>query len=386
MTIDACDPCLRRTHLVGALGARIDRVARGRAAQGALLALPDDELLKALRATQDAEVHRAREAFTPDAARAQIEEAGLGAVCCHARGYPSQLLDLEDAPAVLHVAGDAGALSRIAREDGTADAIAVVGARQATPYGLDVAHALGHGLAKAGMTVVSGMALGIDSAAHAGALAGGGPTVAVLASGADVPYPPSKAGLYGRIRAHGCVVSELPPGTDVRRWGFPARNRIIAALGAATVVVEARERSGSLITSEIAADLGRPVGAVPGAVTSQRSVGSNALLHDGAAMVRDARDALDLAAAPPQPIRRVARRPAPPRAAAPAPEPGPALPDDPALRRALDAVEGGADTPDRLADALGTDIGSAVVVLTRLELQGWLGRRADGSSRRRVRP
>jgi DNA processing protein len=149
--------------------------------------------------------------------------------------------------------------------------------------------------------------------------------------------------------------------------------------------VEAEERSGSLITADIAADLGRPVGAVPGSVLSPRSVGTNALLHDGAAVVRDARDALDLAAQPPpaaRPVRRAAWTR--PRPAAPSPPAAARPPLDRALRRALDALDGGADSPDRLARALDGDIAAATVALTRLELEGILRRERDGTYARRA--
>ena len=375
--IDACELCLRRTHLVGMLATRIERTGRGRAALGGLLALPDDDLVSGLGARHDRALHIARERFEAARAREEMARHRLTAVCRHAAGYPAPLLDLDDAPAMLHVAGDASALGPLRGDDRDVPAVAVVGARRATDYGLDTAFALGRGLAASGITVVSGMALGIDSAAHEGALAGEGQTVAVLASGAERPYPAGKRALYRRILRHGCAVSELPPGTPVLRWAFPARNRIIAALAAATVVVEARERSGSLITAEIAADLGRHIGAVPGPVTGPRSAGTNALLHDGAAVVRDAGDALDLAAGPGAPLRR---RPAPPapRLAPRAPA-APPVPGDPALRRALDTVECGADSPERLARALGVDVSSASVALTQLELGGFLRRRHDGS-------
>ena len=177
--------------------------------------------------------------------------------------------------------------------DDGARAVAVVGTRRASAEGLEVARELGRGLAAAGITVVSGMALGVDSAAHAGALEAGGPTVAVLAGGADRASPASKRALHRELVARHCVLSELPPGFAPHRWCFPARNRTIAALAAATVVVEAAERSGSLITAEVAADLGREVAAVPGSPLAWRSAGTNALLRDGATLVRDARDVLD---------------------------------------------------------------------------------------------
>jgi DNA processing protein len=389
-TIDACDPCLRRTHLLGELAQRIEQAGRGRATFGGLLALGDDDLIAAMRADGDRNLHRARERFDPDAERTRCAADRLTVLCRHSPGYPARLLDLPDPPAMLHVAGDPATLDVLHASDRDVPAIAVVGARRATPYALDVAKTLGSDLAAAGVTVVSGMALGVDSAAHEGALAGGGPTIAVLGGGADRIYPSSKHRLYWRIRAHGCAVAELPRGSKAMRWTFPARNRLIAALVAAVVVVEARERSGSLITADLAADLGRPVGAVPGPVTASRSEGTNALLHDGAAVIRGARDALDLMAALPAPARRreravrdVLRVAEPPR---PSPPPVRAEPPlEPALREMLAAVDDGADSPDRLAQVLDGDVAAATIALTRLELAGVLRRERDGSYSRRAR-
>jgi DNA processing protein len=239
--VDACDACLRRTELIDLLAPRIERAGRGRAAYGRLLALPDDDLISAMGADSDHNLHVARAGFAPDAARQRCVDKALSAICRHADGYPAQLLELDDPPAVLHVAGDLSALDGVCGRHGDVPAIAVVGARRATPYALDVAWTLGRDLAVAGVTVVSGMALGVDSAAHQGALEGAGPTIAVLAGGADVAYPASKRALHRRIRAQGCAVSELPPGAGVMRWSFPARNRLIAALAAAVIVVEGRE-------------------------------------------------------------------------------------------------------------------------------------------------
>ena len=187
----------------------------------------------------------------------------------------------------MHVAGRAEALE-------TEPAVAIVGARRGTAYGLEVARGFGGALTAAGVSVVSGLAIGVDSAAHVGALERpGAAPVAVLAGGADVPYPASKRRLHAAVAARGCVVSELPPGFNAYRWCFVARNRLIAGLADLTVVVEATERSGSLTTADFAEQLGRPVGAVPGPVTSRFSSGTNLLLAAGAAVVRDARDVLD---------------------------------------------------------------------------------------------
>ena len=295
--------------------------------------------------------------------RTAAERAGVAAVCRHDEAYPTRLHDLDDPPAALFVAGASAALGTLVGgglDDGPR-AVAVVGTRRASPDGHEVARALGRGLAAAGVTVVSGMALGVDSAAHAGALEVGGPTLAVLAGGADVPYPRSKRALYARIGADGCVVSELPPGFKPFRWCFPARNRIIAALSHMTIVVEAAERSGSLITAEIAADLGREVGAVPGAVTACGTRGTNALLRDGATVIRDARDGLDA-------VMGLGY-------GGSSPPPDPAL--QPRLQSILGAVSRGRDT---LAALAGTpdQVQATLVALTELELLGHLRRVAGG--------
>ena len=169
-------------------------------------------------------------------------------------------------PALLFAIGDLGLLDTLRVEP----AVAIVGARRASPYGLEMSYALGRGLGAAGVTVVSGLALGIDAAAHRGCLDAGGRPIAVLAGGPDIPYPRTHARLHERIRARGLVVAELPPGQRPHRWGFPARNRIMAGLAATTVVVEAAAESGSMITATLAEQLGRTVAAVPGRATSPR--------------------------------------------------------------------------------------------------------------------
>ncbi len=286
--VGACDACLRRTRLLELLAPHVER-ARHERRLGQLLALTEADLLAAIAGKRRRWFEAALQEFDSGAARQAAGRAGLTTVCRHDSAYPVELAVTDDAPAVLHVAGDPEVLPAPDEV-----AVAIVGARRATPYGLEVARALGRGLAAARVTVVSGMALGIDAAAHTGALEVGGPTIAVLAGGADRPYPRSRTGLYRRIvGGGGCAVSEMPPGFMPFKWGFPARNRIIAGLAAATIVVEAAGRSGSLITAEIAQDLGRVVAAVPGPVTSSMSAGTNALLRDGAELVRDAQDALD---------------------------------------------------------------------------------------------
>jgi len=346
----ACDGCLRRTRLLELVAGGIEIARHQRRPIRDVLALPDDALARAAAGDRAPEVLAQLEAFAPAQLRSAAATAGLTAVCRHAAGYPAQLQDDRSAAAVLFVRA-AGGLDRLAALVGdAAPAVAIVGTRRASAEGLEVARALGRGLAAAGVTVVSGMALGIDSAAHAGALEAGGATVAVLAGGADVPYPQTKRRLYERITQAGAIVSETPPGFRAFRWCFPARNRTIAALAQATLVVEAAERSGSLITAELALDLGRDVGAVPGPVMSWRSRGTNALLRDGATLIRDARDALDLA---------LGIETADARAAAARERPVAAPADlEPGLRTLLAAVADGRDT----VDALATDAGDAARV------------------------
>jgi DNA processing protein len=188
--------------------------------------------------------------------------------------YPSRLAEIPDAPATLHVRG--------ALVDADALAVAIVGSRRATPYGVEVAETLAADLAARGVTVVSGLARGIDSAAHRGALRVGGRTLAVLGSGVDVIYPPENRRLAGEIAERGALLSQFAPGTPPLPQNFPTRNQVIAALSLAVVVVEAAEKSGSLITARLAAELGREVLAVPGRITAPESRGANRLIQDGA--------------------------------------------------------------------------------------------------------
>jgi DNA processing protein len=280
-------------------------------------------------------------------------------------GYPSSLLDLDDipdrddAPQTLYGVGRREAVAGLDKRE----AVTVVGARRSSSYGRAVAEDLCELLAAAGITVISGMAYGIDAAAHRGALAGGGTTIAVLAGGPDYVYPPSARRLYRRILASGgAAISELEPGVRPARWGFPARNRLMAALSATTVVVEAAERSGSRITATDANKLNRDVGAVPGPVTSRLSAGPHALISDGAKIIRDAQDVLDLLLG--VGATSVGRS-------------GPRL--EPELAPALGAVEAGAGTCDAVTKATGAVPHDAAVALARLELLGYV--RVDGSGR-----
>ena len=358
--MSACDDCLRRTALVARLAAHVERARHERRRVGELLALSDEDLLDAVAGDRRAAIAAAHAAFDPAAARRRLVDMSIDALCRHHDRYPPRMLEAADAPAVLHVAGDVERLTVLAEPD--APAVAVVGARRAGAEGLEVARGLGRGLAAAGVTVVSGMALGIDSAAHAGALEVGGPTITVLAGGADVAYPASKRALHRDIVLTQAAVSELPPGVKPFRWCFPARNRTIAGLAILTIVVEAAARSGALITAELAQQLGRAVGAVPGSVIAPRCAGSNALLRDGALVIRDAQDALDEVLG-----------------VGVATAPRGRCPDElaPALRGLLRRVENGEDTVSALA-ASPAQAQRALVDLGELELLGFVRRGPGG--------
>jgi DNA processing protein len=360
VTAEACPECLARTWLIARLAGAIEIARHEKRRLREILALPEEKLIAALGGTRAGAIADELERLDVDALREAVAHSDLDAVCRHDPSYPARLGDLDDAPAVLFVAGGAPRLADLVGGDLEQGprAVAVVGTRRASPDGLEVARGLGRGLGAAGVTVVSGMALGVDSAAHAGALESSGRTVAVLAGGADVPYPPSKARLHRFIAECGCVVGELPPGFVALRWCFPARNRIIAALGHMTIVVEAARRSGSLITAEIATDLGREVGAVPGPVTAWRAAGTNALLRDGATLIRDAADALDAAVGVDRHEVTL-------------------LHVEPRLRDLLGAVADGRDTLAALTRAP-ADVAPTLAALTELELLGHLRRVAGG--------
>jgi DNA processing protein len=199
------------------------------------------------------------------------------------QGYPELLQHLSDPPIGLFVHGRVPA----------GKAVAIVGSRRATSYGRQVARMLGEEMGRAGVTVVSGMAVGIDTAAHEGALNVTGPTVAVWGTGPDQVYPQENRRLADRIVDHGALVTEYPPGTPPRRYHFPQRNRIISGLAQAVVIVEAAARSGALITARLALEEGREVLAVPGSIFSELSLGPNALLRMGARPLLTAKDLLD---------------------------------------------------------------------------------------------
>ncbi|MGE3513479.1 MAG: DNA-processing protein DprA [Vicinamibacterales bacterium] len=320
---------------------------------------PPDSLIAALApGTSEA---RATLARLPGAARAVLERAdrtGIGLVVWGDADFPPALSAIDDPPPVLWFRGDRDALRL--------PAVALVGSRAGSPCAVAVAEQLAAELAAHQVVIVSGLARGVDSAAHRGALQSGGPTMAVLGSGVDVVYPPEHRRLAATIaRTPACaVVSELAPGTRPLRWFFPLRNRIISGLSQAVVVVEAGEKSGSLITARTALDQGREVLAVPGAVLGGRNRGGHALIRDGAKIVECADDILEELRLP---ERFTPARPgAPVRAAGDRHDPVLAVlaPGEP---RDLDAIAAESGLPaDRLLPRL-----------FELELQGHL-RRAGG--------
>jgi DNA processing protein len=234
-----------------------------------------------------ARFRRFAEAFDGSAYRSELARDGLRFVCRSAPGFPRALAAVFDPPIGLFVRGGAP-LELLDRPS-----VAVVGARACSAYGAQTARMLGRELAQAGLVVVSGLARGIDAEAHRGALEAGVATVAVLGCGIDRDYPAAHRQLARAIVRDGLVVSEYAPGVEPAPWRFPARNRIIAGLAAATVVVEARERSGALITADLALEEGREVFTVPGEITSALSKGTNALLRLGATACTCSADVLE---------------------------------------------------------------------------------------------
>jgi DNA processing protein len=310
-----------------------------------------------------------------EAVRAILDRVGARQVCPGDEAYPPQLLDLPDPPGCLFVLGR--------RSAPPTPAVAIVGARRCSTYGREVAEGMGQGLAAAGLTVVSGAALGIDAAAHRGALSSSGsvqaaetegpqmsragfPTMAVLGSGIDILHPPSNRALIRRVAKRGAVLSEYPPGTPALPWRFPARNRLVAGLSRAVVVVEGAPGSGSMITAEFALDLGREVLAIPGPVTSPQSAVPNQLIREGASLARGPEDVLEALGV---------ERSGPPGAgpgsgSADETAPGPAESLPVEERRALEAVAGHPVTVDVVAAETGLPVGKALSALVALELRG----------------
>ncbi len=348
----ACAECLRRSWLLALLGPFIEKTATGSVGRRSpeLLRLGNEELVEAVAPGAAGRLLGEIEALDAADLRERLEAAECWSICRHHDRYPPGLTDAADAPWALIGQGDQELLCDLEPRE----AVTIVGSRRATSYGREVARELGREVSTAGLVVISGLAFGIDACAHRGVLDAEGRTLAVLGCGPDAPYPAAHRSLWRQIVETGAVISELPPGSTPWRWSFPARNRVMAALAGMTVVVEAAARSGSLITADLATDLGRDLGAVPGPVTSRPSAGPNELLAGGACVVRDGQDVLDamLGAG----ATRVQRT-------------GPIL--DPELAAVLAAIESGAsiDLPAARASAC----------LARLELLGYLAPTAIGT-------
>lgn len=273
--------------------------------------------------------------------------------------YPAALEDLqENAPLVVWIRGQATLLS------GDVPMVAIVGTRRASPYGLRVARELAGALARAGACVVSGLALGIDGAAHAGALDGGGTTIAILGTGIDVVYPPSHRPLHARIVARGALVSEFEPASPGYKSNFPLRNRLIAALARVVIVVEAPARSGALSTVRHALDLDREIGVIPGPIDMPQCAGSNGLIRDGATCLASIEEALTLAGLTPA-LR------------------APRLDPDGDEGKVWTALMRGPATMDALSSRSGLPAARCMAAVTSLELTGAVECALTGEIRRR---
>ena len=278
--------------------------------------------------------------------------------------YPPELLQTDDPPPLLYLCGDLSALAHPFK-------LAVVGSRNPTPQGLENAQWFSRSLAEAGACIVSGLALGVDAAAHEGALAAGAPTLAVVGTGLDRVYPGRHLDLARRIERQGALISELPLGSPPLAPHFPRRNRLIAALGQGTLVVEATVQSGSLITARLAADLGREVCAIPGSIHAPQSRGCHALIRQGAKLVESAQDVLE------------ELRPAT-RVSAAAPQVTPAEPDT-SISPLLEALGFDPLGLDALQARTGLPIDMLQARLLELELEGRVGRLPGGLFQRIAR-
>jgi DNA processing protein len=282
--------------------------------------------------------------------------ARMGALCSTDERYPPGLLDLPDPPPVLWYLGSLTMLE--------APLVSIVGTRRCSTYGERITRELATALARARVTVVSGMAVGVDSTAHQAALDVGGRTVAILGTGVDVPYPAGHRALHARLAGDALILSEALPGAPARPGVFPRRNRIIAALSPTLVVVEAGQASGALITARVALDLGRTIAAVPGPIDAPQSAGSNELLRDGAVVIATIADALALVGATPRVVS------SPP-------------PDDADAAAVWHALAGGALDADTLCSRSQLPAARCMSAVTMLELSGRVECALTGEIRRR---
>lgn len=287
-----------------------------------------------------------------------IHESGVTVLSCLEREYPDRLKQISDPPPVLYLAGKL--------EPADACAVAIVGSRRSTPQGRAVTEQLSRDLAEAGITIVSGLARGIDAAAHRGALAVGGRTIAVLGCGIDETYPPEHEQLRRHIEAQGAVLSELALGSPPYSHHFPRRNRIISGLSLGVVVTEATLDSGSLITARLAGEQGREVFALPGSVRAETSRGPHRLIKDGAKLVETARDVIDELL--PQVDEQMRRRLAAPQSSSTTPV-SPLSADE---GRVIAALSADPVHIDELALQLQLDTAAVSAVVLLLEMKGFV--------------
>lgn len=329
---------------------------------GAILELSPRELAERLGLSEKAlrVLVELRENFDPEAVYERICQKGVSLITPAEAGYPERLKDIPDPPPALFVGGKIPATA----------AVAVVGSRKASATGLEAARELGRALGERGVCVVSGLALGVDAAAHEGSVEAAGPTVGVLGCGVDVVYPRVNGPLFDRVKRHGAVVSEYYLGEAPLAWRFPARNRIIAGLSDAVVIVEAPHKSGALITARHALECGRDVWAVPGPLAAPECRGSNKLLADGASVLWDIAEFVDAYASwtaetamgePPLPAE---------------------LPESEAA--VLSGVGFEPTEVDAVAVRSGIEMRELLPALALLELKGYVSRNAGGAFVRRT--
>jgi DNA processing protein len=350
--IGCCPSCARRRWLLGELSARLDFCARGRDRFWRLLELADVDLIEAIGGRRRASLHESWEQWEPP-------ESGSGedaqSICRHRRAYPVSLRENALAPHALNVRGGLTRFAEMSNET----VVAIVGTRRATDYGMETARALARGLGVSGVTVAGGLSEGIALAAHSGALQAPGATFTVMASGLDRCSPAWCRAFYRRVIAEGCAISEAPANLPLRPWGVLARARTLALLAQLVIVVEAEERPWELACARIAQQLGKPVAAVPGRLSSPASRGTHALLMSGAQLIRGPQDALDLLYG--VGMRSVSE---------------PTVEIEPRLQSVLDLVGSGEDTLAKLATHA-SESGDIAQALVELELRGLL-LRGDG--------
>ncbi len=350
----ACRICLRRSWLLSTLSGPLEYHCGDRDRLIDLLSLGDEDLLLAVGGRRRDELSAAYERFQPTALP---RATGVQAVCRHHHLYP-RALGAAGAPAMLNVTGGLKRFDELTR----APTAAIIGSTRATDYGIETAKTMARGLAASGVTIAAGLSDGIAVAAHQGALEIDAKTVAVMAGGLEVACPARRRSLYERIRSRGCAATELPCDCEPRRWSQAASERLLAHLAGLTVVIEASDSPRELAGARLAQALGRPVGAVPGRVSSPTSSGAHLLLMEGAHLVRGPADALELLCGVSAPGTAAC-------AGVPATLPL-------RLKATLELVGGGRDTPEKLVGE-GDDSAERLLALSELELMGLLAR-GDG--------